>query len=212
MVDEMKGAGIDPTLCRAEAAMKQFPSPMEEDEAESRPPPLMSIASFERFYSIWLEEEDALLHDLKRALENLQNEQEVARLVRKCYQHYKEAVDAKIQTAQEDASYITAGAWKTPLEAGMMWMGGWRPTTAIVLAYSLMGIHVENELSQLLEGIKVPSMSALSAKQLTRLALVWLGLAWLGSPNPFARVIVLHLLDPAIYTKELFCHNFVRDA
>lgn len=199
----MKGTGIDPTLCRAEAAMKQFPSSMEDEvnEAESRPPPLMSIPSFERFYSIWVEEEDALLHDLKRALENLKNEQEIARLVRKCYQHYKEAVDAKIQAAQEDASYITAGAWKTPLEAGMMWMGGWRPTTAIVLAYSLMGIQVENELSQLLEGIKVPSMSALSAKQLTRLGLVWVGFGILTHlrEKPCCTCMV-----PAIYRKELW--------
>ncbi|KAG0628855.1 hypothetical protein M758_1G057200 [Ceratodon purpureus] len=142
-----------------------------DDEAESQAPHL-SIPSFQKFYSIWLEQEDALLFELKRAVENPKNEQQFAKLVRKCYQHYSEAVHAKIRAAHEDASYITTGAWKTPFEAGLMWMGGWRPTTGIVLAYSLMGIQMESELQRLLEGITLPSMAALSAKQLARLNVI----------------------------------------
>ena len=138
-----------------------------DQEAESQADHL-SIPSFQKFYSIWLEEEDALLFELKSAVENPRNEQEFARLVRKCYQHYSEAVHAKVQAAHEDASYITTGAWKTPFEAGLMWMGGFRPTSAIVLAYSLMGIQMESELQRLLEGINLPSMASLSAKQLAR--------------------------------------------
>lgn len=139
-----------------------------DDEVESQAPHGLSIPSFQKFYSIWLEQEDALLFELKRAVENPRNEQEFARLVRKCYQHYAEAVHAKIRAAHEDASYITTGAWKTPFEAGLMWMGGWRPTTAIVLAYSLMGLQMEDELQRLLEGINLPSMASLTAKQLAR--------------------------------------------
>lgn len=144
-----------------------------DDEAESQAL-LLSIPSFNRFYTGWKEQEDALLNELKRAVENSSsvssstNEQELARLVRKCYQHYSEAVHAKIRAAHEDVSYITTGAWKTSFEASMMWMGGWRPTSAIVLVYSLMGIQMESELEQLLEGITLPSMAALSAKQLSR--------------------------------------------
>lgn len=140
---------------------------MDDEEAESRAS-LLSIPSFQRFYSIWVEQEDALLSELKRAIETPRNEQEFARLVRRCYQHYLEAVDAKIRAAHEDVSYISTGAWKTPFEAGMMWVGGWRPSSAIVLAYSLMGIQMESELQQILEGIRLPSMAALSAKQLAR--------------------------------------------
>lgn len=138
-----------------------------DEEAESTQP-LMTIASFEKFYPIWIEEEDGLLHSLKKALEAPKNDLEIARVVQACYQHFSDGVDAKMQAAKEDASYIAAGAWKTPFEAGLMWMGGWRPSTAIVLAYSLMGMQVENELRKLLEGISVPSMAALSSKQLSR--------------------------------------------
>lgn len=138
-----------------------------DDGAESRAR-LLSIPSFQRFYTTWLLQEDAMLVELKRAIEAPFDEPELARLVRKCYQHYSEAVHAKIRAAHEDASYLTTGAWKTPFEAGMMWMGGFRPSSAVVLAYSLMGIQMENDLQQLLEGIALPSMAALSAKQLAR--------------------------------------------
>lgn len=138
-----------------------------DDEAESRT--LMSIPSFKKFHFIWVEQEDALLLELKKALEEHRDEQECAKLVKKCYDHYTEAAHAKVRAAHEDASYIATGAWKTPFEAGMMWMGGWRPTTAIVLVFSLIGLQIENELQRLLEGINVSSMAALSAKQLAKL-------------------------------------------
>lgn len=137
-----------------------------DDEAESRT--LMSIPSFKKFHFIWVEQEDALLLELKKALEEHRDEQECAKLVKKCYDHYTEAAHAKVRAAHEDASYIATGAWKTPFEAGMMWMGGWRPTTAIVLVFSLIGLQIENELQRLLEGINVSSMAALSAKQLAK--------------------------------------------
>jgi len=140
------------------------------DEAESQAT-LLSIPSFQRFYSVWVEQEDALLLELKRAIESPGNEQDFARLVKKCYQHYSEAVHAKIRAAHEDVSYLTTGAWTTPFEAGMMWMGGWRPTSAVVLVYSLMGIQMESDFQQLLEGITLPSMAALSSKQLARSAI-----------------------------------------
>uniref|UniRef100_A0A7I4AG32 DOG1 domain-containing protein n=1 Tax=Physcomitrium patens TaxID=3218 RepID=A0A7I4AG32_PHYPA len=138
------------------------------DETESKPS-YLSIPSFRRFHNVWVGQEDALLSELKAALENPTTEQGFARLVRKCYQHFSEAVNAKIRASHEDVTYVTSGAWKTPLEAGLMWMGGWRPRTAIVLAYSLMGIQIENELQQLLEGIILQSMATLTAKQLARL-------------------------------------------
>ncbi|XP_024370995.1 uncharacterized protein [Physcomitrium patens] len=163
-IDDMTGDAA--TFALHQSGVKE-PIAMD-DEAESRPP-LLSIPSFQRFYNTWVQQEDNLLSELKRSLENPRNEQEFARLVRKCYQLYAEAAHAKIRAAHEDVSYITAGTWKTPFEAGMMWMGGWRPTAAIVLTYSLMGIQMESELERLLEGITLPSMATLSAKQLSRL-------------------------------------------
>ena len=175
MADDVMGVAAD-FIPRDSGAKEPTAGHGMDEEAESEPR-LMSIPSFQRFYSIWVEQEDALLFELKRALGNPRNEQEFARLVRKCYQHYSEAVHAKIGASHDDASYITTGAWKTPLEAGMMWMGGWRPTSAIILTYSLMGIHMESELNQLLEGINLPSMAALSSRQLARQATFFISCA-----------------------------------
>ncbi|CAM6091404.1 unnamed protein product [Calypogeia fissa] len=129
----------------------------------------MTSAGFEQFYKEWLEQEKALLDPLRKLVESEKSTAEIANLVDACYTHYSKYVDAKIQAAREDVAYVAAGMWRTPLEAGFLWMGGWRPTTAIVLAYSLMGIQIENELRKLLDGIEVPSMAALSAKQLGKL-------------------------------------------
>lgn len=129
----------------------------------------MTGTGFKEFYREWLEEEKTLLEPLRKLVESQKPTVEAQGLVEGCYSHYSKYVDAKIQAAREDVTYVAAGMWRTPLEAGFLWMGGWRPTTAIVLAYSLMGIQIENELRRLLDGIEVPSMAALSAKQLGKL-------------------------------------------
>ena len=51
------------------------------------------------------------------------------------------------------------------MAAGFIWLGGWRPAAAIMLAYSLMGMQIENELQSLLDGVEVPTMAALSHQQ-----------------------------------------------
>lgn len=131
----------------------------------------MSILTFEKFYVQWLEEMKRRFGRLRVALQqaSIGEEKEVAVLVQACHSHYCEYMDEKIKLCKEDASFVVAGMWRTPLEAGFLWMGGWRPTTAVVLAYSLMGMQIESELQKLLEGIELPTMAALSARQLSML-------------------------------------------
>ena len=81
----------------------------------------------------------------------------------------KQTMEEKMKICREDASFVFAGMWRSPLEASFNWMGGWRPTTSIVLAYSLMGMHIEDELLRLIHGIELPTMAALSANQLSAL-------------------------------------------
>ncbi|KAI5063429.1 hypothetical protein GOP47_0021976 [Adiantum capillus-veneris] len=131
----------------------------------------MSILAFEKFYVRWLEEMKHRFEKLRAALlqASLSEEEVVAVLVQACHSHYCEYMSEKIKLCKEDASFVVAGMWRTPLEAGFLWMGGWRPTTAVVLAYSLMGMQIESELQKLLEGIELPTMAALSARQLSML-------------------------------------------
>lgn len=127
----------------------------------------MSQLAFEKFYIEWQEEMKFQFSALRDALQQSKTEEEIARLVQACYSHYIEYTKEKIKLCQEDVSFVVAGMWRTPLEAGFLWMGGWRPTTAVVLAYSLMGMQIESELQKLLQGVELPSMAALSAKQLS---------------------------------------------
>lgn len=65
--------------------------------------------------------------------------------------------------------YDGSGANVTRLESAFMWIGGWRPTSALVLVYSLMGIDIENALESVHLGRDVAegsTASLLSTRQL----------------------------------------------
>ncbi|KAH7291604.1 hypothetical protein KP509_29G023800 [Ceratopteris richardii] len=91
-------------------------------------------------------------------------EEGIFNLVQSCHSHYHMYMSKKIRLCKEDLSFVIAGMWRSPFEASFLWIGGWRPTTAIVLAYSLMGMQIEGKLQKLLQGIELPSMATLSQK------------------------------------------------
>lgn len=53
-----------------------------------------------------------------------------------------------------------------------MWLGGWRPSTTIVLVYSLMGVQLQDEIRNFGYGIRhtTNSTSVLSQRQITNLS------------------------------------------
>lgn len=58
------------------------------------------------------------------------------------------------------------------MEASFMWLGGWRPTSALLLVYSLMGVHLEDEIRNFGFGIRADlttSSTVLSHRQLANL-------------------------------------------
>lgn len=67
---------------------------------------------------------------------------------------------------------LVSGGNATPLEASFMWLGGWRPTSALLLVYSLMGVQLENEILHFRDGVRgvlEKSSAILSERQLTNL-------------------------------------------
>lgn len=53
-----------------------------------------------------------------------------------------------------------------------MWLGGWRPTSALLLVYSLMGVQLEDEILRFKDGVRGEldnSSAILSERQLTNL-------------------------------------------
>lgn len=129
----------------------------------------MSAVGFDSFYRTWLHDLQSLLSTLRDALQQSMPEDQIERLVGTCHSKYIEYVNTKIAVFQQDASFAVSSMRLNPLEAAFSWMGGWRPTSAVVLAYSLMGMQIERDLQKLLEGIEIPTMGALSATQLSML-------------------------------------------
>ncbi|KAJ7515938.1 hypothetical protein O6H91_22G035100 [Diphasiastrum complanatum] len=119
--------------------------------------------------SLWIKEAKADIYCLREALQQQKSERALSPLVQLCCANYKKYVDANVDAIERDTTCMLLGTWKSPLEVGFLWMGGWRPTAAVVLVFSLMGIQMESELWKILEGIEVPSMATLSAKQLSML-------------------------------------------
>jgi len=67
---------------------------------------------------------------------------------------------------------LVSGGNATPLETSFMWLGGWRPTSALLLVYSLMGVQLENEILHFRDGVRgvlETSSAILSERQLTNL-------------------------------------------
>ena len=72
------------------------------------------------------------------------------------------------------------------LLASFAWLGGWRPTMALMLGYSLMGMQMAESLPGLLEGGEVPSMAALSHAQVGRVEE-----SLSDMPTPYCRIALI---------------------
>eukprot|EP00897_Mesotaenium_endlicherianum_P005772 jgi/Mesen1/5222/ME000026S04523 len=135
----------------------------------------MDAAQTERFrlkdfYKQWSGRETELAKRLRKVVSNSESSrEEVHSLVNALVTHIDKYTHERAHAAHENTPEMAAGVWRTPLEAGFVWLGGWRPGAAIMLAYSLMGMQIKDELHALLEGVDVPSMASLSHQQLTQL-------------------------------------------
>lgn len=70
---------------------------------------------------------------------------------------------------EDEKAFLTISV--TAMEASFMWLGGWRPSCALMLVYSLMGVQLCDEIRSFGLGIKkmVRSEAILSDKQLVSL-------------------------------------------
>nr|GEV09822.1 hypothetical protein [Tanacetum cinerariifolium] len=118
--------------------------------------------TFHRFFDRWLVELNTNLEDLVSAANhhndnenvNIKDDSNLVRLVNKCVRHYDEFYKTKSDGAKGDILCMFKPTWLTSLEYTLLWMAGWRPTTAIHLFYSKSGLQLEAKLTDL---IPVPS-------------------------------------------------------
>lgn len=96
---------------------------------------------------------------------------EVEILLQKCVSLYMATINYNSSLDDEKIYIALTGGFVTSMEASFMWIGGWRPTTALLLVYSLMGVQLEDEIRNFGYGIRdtTNTSAVLSHRQLENL-------------------------------------------
>ncbi|GKB67880.1 DOG1-like protein 3 [Tanacetum coccineum] len=114
--------------------------------------------TFQRFFDRWLVELNTNLKHLVSAADHhndndnkdIEDDSNLVQLVNKCVRHYDELYKTKSDGAKGDILCMFNPTWLTSLECALLWMAGWRPTTAIHLFYSKSGLQLEAKLVDLI--------------------------------------------------------------
>lgn len=96
-------------------------------------------AVFDLEYARWLEEHHRLMMELRAAMQERLQENELHIFVGSCLAHYNTLMNLKSMAIKADVFYIISGMWKTPAERCFFWMGGFCPSELIKIILS----HIE---------------------------------------------------------------------
>lgn len=118
--------------------------------------------SFSGFFETWLHEQEHDLDELKAAArahaESTQSYTELTRplreLVGQVISHYEKYYRVKFESVQFDVLAMLTPSWRSSLEEAFLWIGGWRPSTAFHLLYSVMGSQFEAAFAEMLSGLE----------------------------------------------------------
>lgn len=88
----------------------------------------IDAAIFDLEYARWLEEHHRLMCELRNAVQEHLQENELRIYVENCITHYDEIMNLKCMLAKSDVFHLVSGLWKTPAERCFLWMGDFRPS------------------------------------------------------------------------------------
>ncbi|KAI3697232.1 hypothetical protein L6452_30097 [Arctium lappa] len=132
--------------------------------------------TFHRFFDSWLDELHTNLEQLVSAAsrhhddEHIQDNSSVlSPLIEKAMGHYEQYYKAKSDGAKGDVISMFSPTWLTKLEDSLLWIAGWRPTTAVHLLYSKSGIQLEDRLSDLVPTLTVGDLGDLTSNQINQI-------------------------------------------
>lgn len=132
--------------------------------------------TFKGVFENWLALQQRSLEKLKLAAEsyneltpyNRESTQKLRDLVARIMGHYENYYRVKSESVKQNVLQMLSPGWRSDLEGAFLWIGGWRPSMAFHLLYSLAGLQLEARLSELLEGLKTGDVGDLSPSQLGR--------------------------------------------
>lgn len=131
--------------------------------------------TFHRFFERWLGELSTNLEQLVSAAnhhqddDNIEDDSTLRPLIDKVVDHYNDFYQAKSDGAKVDVILMFSPTWLTSLEDALLWIAGWRPTTAIQLLYSKLGLQLEAKLTDLFPDFNSVNLGGLSSSQINRI-------------------------------------------
>ncbi|KAG5546102.1 hypothetical protein RHGRI_018319 [Rhododendron griersonianum] len=128
---------------------------------------------FHRFYETWFDHLRLLVDQLSQAPKpptSQDHHDALHHLVQKAMAHYAEYYRVKSLAAKHDVLSVFAAPWSTSLERSLLWIGGWRPTTAFHLIYTESSIMFESKIVDILRGLRTGDLGDLSPGQFRRVS------------------------------------------
>ncbi|XP_042448196.1 bZIP transcription factor TGA10-like isoform X6 [Zingiber officinale] len=101
---------------------------------------------FDMEYTRWLEEHHRLMCELRAAVQEQLQENELQMYVESCISHYDQMVHLKSTVIKSDVFHLISGTWMTPAERCFMWMGGFRPSELIKILSSHIDPLTEQQI------------------------------------------------------------------
>ncbi|KAH7677868.1 Transcription factor TGA like domain-containing protein [Dioscorea alata] len=130
---------------------------------------------FSKFFECWLAEQDRDLQALREAAAEPAPGSEAAaeieelrlrQLIMRVMEHYEYYYKAKGQSAKRDVVAMFSPKWTSSTENLFIWVGGWRPSSAVHILYSKSGIQFELKMNEVISGMETRDLAGLSPEQL----------------------------------------------
>ncbi|OIT37318.1 PREDICTED: protein DELAY OF GERMINATION 1-like [Nicotiana attenuata] len=129
--------------------------------------------TFHKFFETWLAEQNQELKELVSVSRDVSKgnnivveERVLLPLIERVIQHYEGYYGEKSKYTEEDVFGMLNPTWRSNLEGAFLWIGGWRPSMAFHLLYSISGLQFEPRLPQLIRGITTGDLGDLSPDQI----------------------------------------------
>ncbi|XP_021772624.1 bZIP transcription factor TGA10-like [Chenopodium quinoa] len=131
---------------------------------------------FGGFFKIWLRQKEADLLELQSAAVAYtettrsihETNQNLRRLVRRVLSNYEHYYRVKSESVKQNVLHMMTPSWRSLLEHAFLWIGGWRPSTAFHLLYTIVGLQLDAGLTKLLDGLRTGDLADLSESQLAQ--------------------------------------------
>ena len=89
-------------------------------------------------YARWLDEHQRMINDLRTAVNSQLGDNELRLIVDGVMSHYDEIFRLKDIGTKSDVFHMLSGMWKTPAERCFMWLGGFRSSEILKVAYNFL--------------------------------------------------------------------------